>query len=318
MRLLFVGMKEKVLVTGGSGFIGSHIVSKLVKKGYHVIVVSNLTPNKFASDQKQITYYRIDLRNLDDIDRCLRIERPQVICHHAASLSYVKESLLYPQKMYQDFIMTTNLFEAARKYDVRQIILASSSSVYSGTLKPPITEQSHLQPLSPLGITKRMLELYSEYTAHTGNIVCTVFRYFNIFGPGQRITENAGIIPNLIKKGIHGEEVMIFGDGRQTRDFTYVEDIADANIRAINRRVSGVFNVGSGKGTSVRELVAITEKLLKKKIKVKYMPTSNEIYDSFASNEQITKVLGWKPKVPLKKGLKHTIKYYKDFYKWKN
>lgn len=301
---------KKILVTGGNGFIGSHIVDLLLKKKYKIVVISKVTPSRFNSRQN-ISHYSIDLNNYEEVENVLRVERPEIICHYAASISYARESFLHPEKSLQDVIHAINLFESAKKFDVKHIIFSSSSNVYDNTQNGSLDEESKKNPLSPLGISKLMIESYIEYLQNTTNIIFTILRYFNAYGPKQRLSEFSGIIPNAIIKTMKGEEITIFGDGNQTRDFIYVGDIATINLKVIRKPLSGIFNVGSGKGISIKELLSAIEKLSGKKMKKNYAKSSNEITVSIANIGKIKKTFGWKPTITLTLGLKKTIDYYK-------
>lgn len=305
--------RKKVLVTGGNGFIGSHIVDLLLKKKYKVVVISKTTPTRFKNPGANISHYKIDLKNYKEIERCLELEQPEIICHHAVPVSYVRESFLYPEKTLQEVLYAINLFEVAKKFNVRHIIFPSSTSVYHNYKNYFYKESSKQNPLSPLAVSKLMIEKYIEYLQRTTDIVWTTFRYFNVFGPRQRLSKFAGIIPNLIDKAMKNEEITIFGDGNQTRDFAYVGDIARANLMAIENPVSGIFNIGSGKGISINTLIATVEKLTGKKIRKKYVESTNEITNSVADISKIKRALRWKPRVSLTQGLKETIEYYKNF-----
>lgn len=305
-------MKKKILVTGGNGFIGSHIVDLLLKKKYKVIVISKVTPNRFPNSKFDVSHYNIDLGSFREVENVLRIERPDTICHHATSVSYVRESFLHPQKTLCDVLYSINLFEVAKKYDVKHVLFSSSSNLYDNNSNHSYSENSKKNPLSPLGISKLMIEQYINYLQKTTGITFTIFRYFNSFGPRQRLGEMSGIIPNSIERALKDEEITIFGDGSQTRDFIYVGDIATANLKAIEKPINGTFNVGSGRGTSINELLNTIEELLKKKISKKYMKSVEKITNSVADISKIKKTFNWTPKVNLTQGLKKTIGYYKE------
>lgn len=305
--------RKKVLVTGGNGFIGSHIVDLLLKKKYQVVVISKITPSRFLNSKLNTSHYSIDLNNFEEVENVLRVEHPDIICHQAASISYVRESFLHPEKSLTDVVHAINLFEAAKKFNVGHIIFSSSSSVYNDNNSGQYEEASQTNPLSPLGISKMMVENYIDYLQKTTDIIFTTFRYFNAFGPRQRLSEFSGIIPNLIEKALKNEEVTIFGDGNQIRDFIYVGDIANVNLKAIENPVGGVFNIGSGKGTSINKLLATIEQLMGVKISKLYAKTTNEITNSIADISKAKKTFNWKSNVSLKQGLKHTIDYYKNF-----
>lgn len=301
---------KKVLITGGAGFIGSHLVEKFLKNDYQVVVFDNLSTGKRKNLSSKAIFYQLDLENRDDLEKKIKQERPEVICHHASSLVGVQTSIAHPQKAFEDIFLTTSLFEVARENQVRHLIFASSANVYQNQKKSPLSEESRLEPLSPYGITKLAIESYCHYLEQAWGLKCTIFRYFNVYGPRQRLTKNAGIIPILINRGLKGKPVVIFGDGQQTRDFTYVEDIAQANFLAVKKRKSGLFNVGTGRGITINKLIAVIENLIGKKIKVRRVKPYQETKCSLAGNSKIKKTLGWQPETNLVEGLKKTISFY--------
>lgn len=300
---------ERILITGCNGFIGSHIASACLKNGYSVVGIgkSPFTPPA----TKNFTYYALDLFDKKKLEAVIATEKPTVICHHASSTSFVNESFSMPQSLLADTISSLHLLDSACNANVRQFIFASSASVYSNRLKQACRETSSLKPNSPLGIAKLTIESYCKYYhAHTP-LKCTILRYFNVYGPGQRKGKNAGIVPNIIQSALDHTPLTVFGDGTQTRDFTYVADIVRANIALIAQRKSGIFNVASGTPTRINDLIATIENLMKQSIQIQYRHGPTTTNHSYASIQKIAKRLGWNPTVSLTTGLKKTIAHYK-------
>lgn len=307
---------KKILITGGLGFIGSHIVDIFKDKDYEVFALDHFSVK--AKRYPTVKYLQVDLKDKNKVFSIIKNIKPHIISHHASGLVGVNESIANPQKAFEDIIIATNIFEAVKNNGIEHIIFASSANIYSNSVKPPITEESKIEPLSPYGITKYGIELYCEYLHRAFGVDFTIFRYFNIYGPRQRLRKDAGIVPILINGGLNEESVTIFGDGLQTRDFTFVEDIAMANYVAAKKKIHGVFNVGNGVGTSIRDLVHIVEEILDKKIAIIYVNEYSGIYKSLSDIKKITNLLGWSPKTKLFDGLKKTIEYYRKYEKDNN
>lgn len=302
---------KKILITGGAGFIGSHVSDAFLQKEYKVVVVDKELTENIKNISKKIKFYNIDLNDAQSIRDLIEKEKPHVISHHASELVGVKESIINPQKAFQDIILASNLFEAAKNTTVKQIIFSSSANIYDKKSILPINELAKVNPVSPYGITKLAIETYCSYLEQMWGMKFTIFRYFNVYGPRQRLTKDAGIIPLIIDKTLKNKEVIIYGTGEQTRDFTYVKDIAYANVLASEKNVSGIFNVGTMKELSINKLIKLIEEMLGKKIKRKYKSNFDEIGRSLADNSKIKKYLQWSPETNFKDGLSATIKYYK-------
>lgn len=307
---------KKILITGGTGFIGSHVAEAFLQKGYKVIILDKVVKNT-KNSSKNFSSYKINLNNVKSIKKIIETEKPHVISHHASNLVGVKQSILSPQTAFRDIVMTSNLFEAAKNTTVKQIIFSSSANIYDKKSSIPITELSPLGPLSPYGITKLAIENYCEYLKRMWNMRFTIFRYFNVYGPRQRVTKDAGIIPLLINKSLKNQEVIINGTGEQTRDFSYVKDIAQANVLAAEKNIEGIFNVGTMQEVSLNQLIILIEEIMGKKIKKSYQKNFDEIDRSLADNSRVKKYLKWYPKTSLKQGLSKTFNYYKNIWEKK-
>lgn len=309
---------KKILITGGAGFIGSHISDAFLQKGYKVIIADKALTENIKNISQNITFYNIDLNNAQSIKDLIKKEKPQIISHHASELVGVKESITNPQKAFRDIILAANLFEAAKNTTVKQIIFSSSANVYDKKSPVPINELAPINPISPYGVAKLAIEKYCLCLEQIWKMKFTIFRYFNVYGPRQKLTKDAGIIPLLINKALEGEDVVIYGTGQQSRDFTYVKDIAYANVLASEKNISGIFNVGTMQEISINELIRLIEEMLNRKVKKKYRSSFDEIGRSLADNSKIKKLLQWRPETSLTDGLRETINYYKDVWKKKS
>lgn len=299
---------ERILITGSSGFIGSYIAKASLAKGHYVIALGK--SRKPSIRHVNCTTYGMDLLDKEAVDNCIKKEQPTVICHHASTTSFVHESFSMPQYLPRDTIASIHLLQAAVANNVKQFIFASSASVYSSRAKIPIKETAPLHPTSPLGISKMSIEAYCNYFASNSSLRCTTLRYFNVYGPGQRQGENAGIVPNVIQKALDKSILTIFQDGEQTRDFVHVEDVAAANLSVIEASARGIFNIASGKGVSIIRLVKTVEKLMEKKIETRFVEGKVKPFHSVASIDKIQAYTKWRPRVGFENGLQRTIAYY--------
>ena len=294
----------KYAVTGGAGFVGNNIVRKLVSKGHDVLVIDNLQVGKKENLEgvlEKIQFYNIDIRNLEELENT--IKNVDGIFHEAA-LTVVQESFTKTEEYYDvNVVGTENILKIAKKYGIK-LVFASSSAIYGDTKKIPITEESKKEPINPYGKTKLQNELSAEKFSKEGTKVIGL-RYFNIFGKGQTGTY-AGVITKFMEKISKNEELIIFGDGKQTRDFIHIDDVVNVNIIVMESDVSfGFFNVGTGVGTSINNLAKIMIELNNKELEINYKkPLKGDIKQSIADTEKTEKKFKWKYKISLKEGLK--------------
>ncbi len=228
----------KILVTGGAGFIGSHVVDLYIKEGYEVVVVDDLSTGKVEYINKKAKFYKLDINELNLNDNKLKDvfkdEKPDVINHHAAQIS-VSESIKDPvSDANVNILGTLNLLENCVKYNVKKFIFASSGgTVYKETDKLPVDENRPLKPLSPYGVSKIAIENYLYFYKKVHHLDSIIFRYSNVYGPRQDPYGEAGVVAIFINKMLKGENPIINGDGNQTRDFVYISDAARANLLAL-------------------------------------------------------------------------------------
>lgn len=303
------------LVTGGAGFIGSNIVDRLMNDGLVVRVVDNLSNGKIDNlskwrNHRKFEFIKGDIRNSKVIRKC--IPDVSVIYHQAAKVS-VPASISDPHSTIDVNVMgTTNILDEARKHDVEKIVVASSSSVYGDTSILPKAETMHTLPLSPYAASKLAEERISIAFYHSYGIKTTALRYFNVYGPRQRGGQYAGVISEFVRSAVINAPLSIHGDGEQTRDFTFVSDVVEANILAANSEKSQgqIYNVGTGIRTSINLLAdEIIKFLNSKSIKEKTQPRIGDVKDSLADLNKITSDLRYKPNFNLNKGLEITIQW---------
>ncbi|MEM3541151.1 MAG: SDR family oxidoreductase [Candidatus Bilamarchaeaceae archaeon] len=306
----------KILITGGAGFIGSHLAEALLKRGHAVRILDNFSTGKeenIKDIENSIEIIRGSITEKEVLENA--IENVDYVLHHAAQISVV-DSIKNPKKTWEINIKGTKLLlNAAVKNKVKKVILASSAAVYGNEPGLPKTEQMRTKPTSPYGDSKLMNEYMAQKYHQQDKINIISLRYFNVYGPRQHPqSAYAGVISKFMEKMIKGERPIIYGNGEQTRDFVYVEDVVSANILALESTVkNGIYNIGSGKETSLNELVKTLNEILGTKIEPIYEPPrEGDIQRSVADISKAKKDLGYIPKYTLKEGLTKTIEWYRS------
>jgi UDP-glucose 4-epimerase len=302
----------KILVTGGAGFIGSHIVEKLLENNHKVTVIDNLITGKIQNLPINITFYHLDILT-PDIEKIFAKEKPEVVIHHAAQVS-VQESLKNPlNDCSQNILATINILEMCKKYKVRKIIYASTAAVYGIPQYFPIDEKHPTLPISFYGLSKLTSEYYIQLYSNLYNIKYTILRYANVFGERQNMQGEAGVIPLFISRILNNLDPIIFGDGEQTRDFVFVNDVALANVLAINNGDNQVLNISSNNQISINTMVNMLSNITNKKIKcIHQEKKQGDIVNSCLQNKKGNDQLKWQPRYSFYQGLKETIEYYKQ------
>ncbi|MFE4047065.1 MULTISPECIES: NAD-dependent epimerase/dehydratase family protein [unclassified Priestia] len=304
----------KVLVTGGAGFIGSHIVEQLLEEGYQVVIVDNFSTGKKSFLPRDIPFYKMDIQSTD-LQQIFEEEKPEIVIHVAAQVD-VNSSIKNPKNDASINILgTINLLNCCHKYKVKKIIYSSSSAVYGVTEDCSIKESFPVSPLSFYGISKSVAELYMKAYHSLYNLNYTVLRYANVYGPKQSISGEGGVVSIFCKKILKKEAPVIYGTGEQTRDFIFVKDVAKANIRAISKGKNQIINIGCNEKTSIKELyqlllslnpsLFITESPINEPIR------SGDILHSRLDNTKAKQILNWEPHYTLKEGLEETMNYYR-------
>jgi UDP-glucose 4-epimerase len=301
-----------ILVTGGAGFIGSHIVDAYVAAGHAVVVVDDLSSGVKDNVNPKATFYQVDIRSQELREIVLR-HSFDVINHLAAQMD-VRRSVVDPQfDASVNVLGGLNVFESARQSGVKKIIFSSTGGAIYGEQDYFPADESHpVRPLSPYGITKLVTEKYLSYYKEIHGIEHVVLRYANVYGPRQNPHGEAGVVAIFAKKMIQGETPIINGDGKQTRDYTYVGDVVNANVLALSCAGSNVFNIGTGIETDVTQLFRTLRGLLNPSCPEEHGPAKiGEQLRSVITSEKIQRQLGWSPKVSLSDGLKLTAEFFK-------
>lgn len=303
----------KVLVTGGAGFIGSHVVDLFLAEGHQVVVVDDLSTGREENLNPEAHFYRVDIRS-PELEEVFIAEKPEVISHHAAKAN-VRESMEKPILYAEVNILgSLNLLELSRKYGVRKIIYASTGgAVYGEPQYLPVDEDHPINPLDPYGASKHHVEHYLYlYRANYG-LSYTVLRYPNVYGPRQDPYGEAGVVAIFANQMLRNHQAVINGSGEQERDFVYVGDVARSNLLALDRGNGGIYNLGSGIGISINEifdrLKAITGY---KGDKVHGPPKPGEVFKIRLDASRARRDLGWVPQVSLEEGLRRTVEYFAE------
>lgn len=301
----------KVLVTGGAGFIGSHIVDGLVKLNHEVSIIDNLYTGSEKNINKNAKFYRCDITNKETLKLVFELEKPQVVIHHAAQID-VQTSLRrakFDAKV--NIGGTINILECCREFKVRKIVYPSSAAVYGDPKYLPIDENHPINPISFYGVSKHTPEHYIKIYSELYDIKYTIFRYANVYGERQGAKGEGGVISIFIDKFLNGEAPVIFGDGDQTRDFIYVKDVAKANILAIDKGDNEILNISTNTQVSINKLFEIMREIFDAKIMTIYRkPRDGDIKDSYLDNIKSKMTIGWNNEYGLQEGLKETIDYY--------
>lgn len=304
---------SKVAVTGGAGFIGSHIVNRLIEKNHEVIVIDDLSTGKRENINNNATFYEVNICD-PYLREVLGKEGPDYVIHQAAQVS-VRNSILDPGfDAHTNIIGSLNLLKSCKDLCINKIIYASSGgAIYGEPQYLPVDEKHPITPLSPYGASKYAVENYLHIYKKNFDIDYVSLRYSNVYGPVQDPFGEAGVVAIFIDKLLRNQKPVINGDGRQTRDFVFAEDIAEANLLALKKDTdSRMFNIGSGVETSVEDLYSKIKGLLDSKVEpIHGDPIKGEVRNICLNPDLARKELGWTPKNSLEKGLEKTINWFK-------
>jgi nucleoside-diphosphate-sugar epimerase len=312
----------RFLVTGGAGFIGSHITEKLLKDGHFVRVLDSFYSGKmenlaFAATDPLKQNFELVRGDIRDKAVCEKACETMEYVLHQAALRSVPKSMKEPES-YNDVNIggVLNILQAAQKQKVKRVVFASSSSVYGDVTRFPEREDFYPELISPYALSKLAGEYYCRiFSAHFGvETVC--LRYFNVFGPRQALDdEYAVVIPKFIHCILHDQQPPIFGTGKQSRDFTYIDNVVQANIKAATTPGvrHAVLNVANGKDTTVLQIVSLLNKIFGKNIAPLLLPVrAGDVFRTCADISRIKKTLGFKPEIGFEEGLKRTAEWFKQ------
>jgi len=303
----------KVLVTGGAGFIGSHVVDMLIEAGYEVVVVDNLSTGRKANINPQAKFYHTDICS-EDLRKVFELERPEVIDHHAAQID-VRRSMVEPTfDADVNILGGIRLLELAREFGVRKFIyISSGGAAYGEPIYLPCDEKHPIQPLCPYGASKYTFELYLYIYKESFGLDYSVLRYPNVYGPRQDPYGEAGVVAIFTGKMLRGHPVIINGTGEQVRDFVFVRDCARANLMVLEKGGGQVFNLGDGKGTSINQIFAHLKEITGYPLEAEYgPPKAGETFRIYLDASLAKKNLDWTPLTKLEEGLYETVEYFRN------
>ncbi len=303
----------KILVTGGAGFIGSHVVDTFLQAGHDVAVLDDLSHGRRENIPDGIRLHHMNI-NDPHLDGVFADEKPEILIHLAAQAS-VNASIEDPlTDMDSNIKGTVRLCQSAVRHSVKKVLFSSTGgAIYGEHAYYPADERHPLQPLSPYGIGKLAAEKYLLFFNHVKNLPCAILRYSNVYGPRQDPFGEGGVVAVFSRKMLHGEQPIINGTGEQTRDFVYVKDVARANFLAARSTAVGAFNIGTGTETSINTLF---EKL--NDITGAHAPETHgsalagEVFRSVLACDKACKHLGWRPQTSLDRGLEETVAYFRN------
>lgn len=303
----------KVLVTGGAGFIGSHLVDRLVQEGHEVVVVDNLSTGKRRNLNRAARFYKLDIQSWR-LERVFRNERPNIVMHLAAQMD-VRKSVEDPVFDAQVNVLgTLNVLQQAVRHGARKVVFSSSGGAIYGEQEIYPAPEAHVtRPLSPYGISKFCGEQYLSYYQRVSGLQMVSLRYANVYGPRQDPDGEAGVVAIFIQKLLNNEQAIVNGNGRQTRDFVYVEDVVEANLAVMGQETQGTYNVGTGEETSINDLLRILITHTSSVCKEVHGPAKNgEQIRSVIDSGKLRQELSWEPKTELSEGLKRTVDFFRE------
>jgi len=298
-----------IVVTGGAGFIGQHIAEKLAAEGNNVIVIDK-RKNKWSFLHKNINLVQEDIRNYNKINAYFK---DVDYVFHLAALISVPESIKKPNITIDNNVKgTVNILRASQENNIKKVIFSSSCAAYGSNTKIPINENDETLPLSPYAISKLSAEYFLKMYNNETDVKTTSLRYFNVYGPRQdHLSQYSAVIPLFVNKALKNKDIIIYGDGEQTRDFIYVEDVVRANKLVMNKGDGEIFNVGRGEKISINDLACKIIELTDSDSKIIHKEgRDGEIKHSLADISKISKI-GFKPDFSLEEGLKRLIAFFK-------
>ncbi len=304
----------KILVTGGAGFIGSHVADAFVAAGHDVVVADDLSSGRRENVPEQAAFVELDVRDAGAVAGLMEKERPEVLCHHAAQMD-VRRSVADPVfDANVNLVGLLQLMENGRAHGLRRVVLASTGgAIYGEQDCFPAPESHPTNPLSPYGVAKLASERYLYFYAQQYDIPYVALRYANVYGPRQNPHGEAGVVAIFIEKMLRGEAPTINGDGLQTRDYVFVGDVVRANVAAVEAGFCGALNLGTGVETDVNTIFRSLVEVGGFAVEERHGPGKpGEQQRSVIDASLAEKVLGWRPEVDFAEGLRRTLAYFRD------
>lgn len=306
----------KILVTGGAGFIGSHIVDQCIAAGHDVAIVDKLWEEgggKTTNINPRATFYKLDITDEAGLGRVFDEVRPEIVSHQAAQHSVSISTRVPKLDATVNVLGLLNVLTNCTRVGTRKIIFASSGATYGTPASLPITEETPQRPESPYGITKMVTEYYLRYWQQAHGLTYTALRYGNVYGPRQDPNGEAGVIAIFAKRFLAHEPVRIDWDGEQQKDYVFVRDVARANMQALTRGDNDIFCIGTGKGTSVNAIYNALTEITGYHPEIKHAPKrEGDIYLAYFDCSKAARGLGWRPSVTLEEGIEATVDFFQQ------
>ena len=296
----------RILITGGAGFIGSHVCEKLVEKGHELIIVDNMSTGIESNVPDNCLLFKMDIKSRIALQALLRFTKKIDAVIHLAAQTQVSNSVSNPEEdASENIIGIINVLESMKQFNIPKIIFASSAAVYGNKEQIPIEEYSIPEPTSQYGASKLSSEEYIKTYSRLYGIEYCIFRFSNVFGPRQN-TDTGGVIAKFFDKINNNQPTIIYGNGNQTRDFVYVKDVASAIEHSLDS-ITGTFNLSTGTETSINDLSNLMKEF--KDFKIQFKPEKpGDIYKSSLCNKKLS-CSRWKPSYSLKEALEETFNY---------
>ena len=307
---------KNILVSGGAGFIGSHLVDRLIEMGKNVIIIDNLSTGLKENINKSAIFYKRDIRALN-LKQIFQNHEIDTVFHFAAQIDVRKSLNEIEYEIDVNIKGSVNLIVNAAKYGVQEFYFTSTGgALYGDNNVLPATEETEVMPDSPYAIDKFTIEKYLESFKRLYGFKIFIFRLANVYGPRQNSQSEAGVIGIFSTRMLKNKKILVYGDGKQTRDFVYVKDVIDAMMTIYNKKVEGIFNVGTTEETDVLTLFEILKEELDYKREPIFLEMRpGELLRSALAYNKIKKAVGWKPKTSIEAGLKKTAKWYKENFR---
>ena len=304
--------KLKVLVTGGAGFIGSHVSRLLLDAGHEVCILDNLSHGYEENVDKRV---KLVVGDIADSNKTIEALLGVDAVIHMASLTIVPDSVKDPIKYCDSNVLgTVKFLESMRASNVKKIIFSSSACVYGSPKNLPIKEDSPLQPENLYGATKASIETFLQAYNSSYNFDVTILRYFNPYGPGKLYKPITHAIPNFIQATLAKKPIPLFWKGEQIRDFIYIEDLAQAHVDVLKLNNFNIFNLGMENGVKIKDVVKLIFEIVGYEVPIKdFGERQGDVWVNYASSEKLYKIVGWRAKFSLREGLSKTIDYYKQY-----
>jgi len=304
----------KILVTGAAGFVGSHVADAYVEAGHDVVVLDDLSRGKKENINPKCRFYSCDIRDRKTIEGIFSVEKPVVVNHHAAQMDVrrgVREPIFDAEV---NILGGINLIETAVANGAKRFIYVGTAGAgYGEPDRMPVPEDYPINPITPYGISKHTIEHYLFTFHFLYGLDYVVLRYGNVYGPRQSSQGEAGVFAIFCEQMLGGVQPVIYGDGTKIRDYVYINDVATANVAALERGTGQIFNVSSGVQTTDQEVFEMAREFLGKSVQPKYVARRPGEIDRICLDiSKAERLLGWKPKVPIREGARQTAAYFEE------